>query len=516
MPASPERLVLAPGGAAAGIAEPLQFDVIRPDPVGTIRSLAALGYTPEAAVADIIDNSLAHGASCVDVEARWDGAEDSWLAVLDDGYGMDEATLVRGLTLGGGGADERNDRDLGRFGMGLKTASFSQARQLVVASRRDAGRWHVRTWDIDYVLSAGDWQLIRGYPPEARDRLAGLQARLTGPGTIVLWRRLTRLVGAGARPGDTEARREFHTAVERTEAHLGMVFSRFLTARTGRVAISLNGRAIAAWDPVLPGYPHVEPLPAETPLPGVRVQGFVLPHRSRLSHDQYEAAGGPRGWLDQQGFYIYRRDRLIVAGDWLKLGGFRKDEKHVLARVVVELPADQDFEWALDVKKSSATPPPSLAGHLRRVGKATRERAGAVISHRGRVVRDTQSAAEDFTWRLVSRFGEQNFTINRDHALVRDLFDRHPEAREEVRAVLSMIEKTLPVGAIRSTPGATATPRSGFDEDAPDDVVALAGRVLESLLAQRVPPRDAVRRVARMPPFSDYPTIAERLLPKGE
>lgn len=491
---------------------PPTFDVLRPDPAGTIQTLASLGYTPEAAVADLIDNSIAAGGRGIRIECRWEGAAESWIAIVDDGMGMDEVALLQGLTVGGGGLDARGPSDLGRFGMGLKTASFSQARQLVVASRPDDGSWHVRTWDIDHVLAVGDWQLMRGCPDSAAPRLAQLTASVAGAGTVVLWQRLTQLVAANSQPSDDWAKREFHRALERIELHLGMVFSRYLTNRRSPIGISLNGRSIEAWDPFLAGHKFVEALPAEKPLPGVSVQGFVLPHRSRLTEDEYLKGGGPRGWLDQQGLYVYRQNRLIVAGDWLKLGNFRKDEKHVLARIVVDLSPDHDSEWSLDVKKSTAMPPPALARHLARVAKATRERAGAVISHRGRVVRDRQTSSEDFTWKTLSQFGQTRFVINREHALVRDLLERNPGVRSDLSTVFSMIETTLPVGLIRSTPDAAhATTGGGGQDEIPDDVVDMAGRMLEVLMNRGVMAGDALARVVRMPPFSEYPALPDLL-----
>lgn len=487
-----------------------QFEVLRPDPAGTIQSLASLGYTPEAAVADLVDNCIAAGAQRVRIECRWEGSADSWLSVIDDGAGMDESALLRGLTVGGRGLDARAGSDLGRFGMGLKTASFSQARQLVVASRPGRGTWNVRTWDVDHVLEAGDWELMLGCPADAAESLDRLTSTLQGAGTVVLWRRLTRLAPPDSKPGDDWAKRDFHVQVERIERHIGMVFSRYLAGRSAGVSMELNGRPIAGWDPFLAGHRFVEELPSESPLPGVKVQGFVLPHRSRLAEDAYLAGGGPRGWLDQQGFYVYRRNRLIVAGDWLKLGGFRKDEKHVLARIAVDLPPEQDLDWALDVKKSTATPPAALAGHLRRVAKATRERAGAVISHRGRVVRDRQTSSEDFTWKTVKQFGQTRFVINRDHALVRELNERNPGIRSDLGTVLSMIEATLPVGLIRTTPdaGVQQNGTSG-NADIPDDVLEMASRMLEVLLNRGIRAADALGRVARMPPFSDYPALPD-------
>jgi hypothetical protein len=488
-----------------------EYDVVRPDPSGTLQALTALGYSPEAAIADIVDNSIAAHAAHVRVLAQWDGAKRSWIAVIDDGDGMDEQALVRGLTPGQGAMRERSKDDLGRFGMGLKTASFSQARQLIVASRAEpAAAFGQRTWDVDHVLAVQDWQLMHGCPDDAASDLERLLTYVPNTGTVVLWRGLTRLVPTGSRPGDDAARAAFYAQLSRIESHLGMVFSRYLSARMNPLRITLNDRLVEPWDPFLPGYPQVEALPRETPVPGVDVQGFVLPHRSRLDDTQVELGGGPRGWLDQQGFYVYRKDRLIVAGDWLNIGRFRKDEKHALARIRVQLPIDQDIAWALDVKKSMATPPQYLMAHLLRISKATRERASAVINHRGRVLRDARSNTEDFTWRQVAQHGEKRFLINRNHALIRDLIENNPDQRNDIRAVLTMIETTLPVGLIRTTPDVTAS-SADVDEEIPTEVLALASRVLGALVARGTPVNDAVQRTGAMPPFSDFPGLVDRL-----
>ena len=492
----------------------LAYEIVSPDPAGTIQSLSSLGYTTEAAVADIIDNSVAHVATTVSVDASWEG-DDSWLAVVDDGCGMDAAGLVRGLTVGGRGLDARSEADLGRFGMGLKTASFSQAKQLIVASRPDGGDWNVRTWDVDEVLRLGEWRLLKGCPPEAVGVLSSLSAKVNHSGTVVLWRRLTRLVSPGSRPDDEWARRAFHNQLEAVEKYLGMAFHRYITGgRKGGVRINLNGRAIVPWDPFLPRFPCVETLPSENPVPGVLVQGYVLPHRSRLTEEEQEFGGGPGGWLAQQGFYVYRRDRLIVAGDWLRLPGLRKDERHTLARIRVELPPERDSEWGLDVRKSTASPPPALVGHLRRVARATRERASAVVAHRGRVVRDSRSAPEDFTWRQVKKHGQVNFLINRSHPLVEEVLAVAPEYRHTVETLLRMLEASLPVGVIRSTPEAAADVIQG--SDVPDDIAQMASRVLESLLNKGIETSEAVARVASMPPFSDYSNVLSGLTRQEE
>jgi hypothetical protein len=485
------------------------YQVLRPDPAGTIESLAALGYSPEAAIADLLDNSIAAAARNVHITCHWAGSDGSWVALRDDGTGMSEPDLLRGLTVGGGGADARADTDLGRFGMGLKTASFSQARTLVVASRPGNGDWNIGTWDTEHVKAVGDWELLVGSPPEAADVLGRLQSEQSGAGTIVLWRGLRHLVSAGADPSDQFAQREFYAGVNRVQEHLGMVFHRYLSGRN-RITVTLDGRAVPGWDPFLGRRKFVEELPADPSPSGLTVQGFVLPHRVRLTDEEYLAAGGPRGWLEQQGFYIYRKNRLIVAGDWL-LPEFRKDEKHVLARIAVDLPSEHDLSWSLDVKKSSATPPASAVRQLRRVAKATRARAQSVMNHRGRVVRDRQTISEDFTWQAVRQFGRTRFVVNRHHPLIKDLVDRHPDIRRDLGAIFSMIESALPVGLIRTT--ADTGDQSAADPGGlvPDDVVELARRMLEVLLNRGEKASVALARVTRMPPFDEHQGLGELL-----
>ena len=489
-----------------------EFDLLRPDPRGTIQSLMAMGYTPEAAVADLVDNSIAAGAGHVDIKFHWGGADNSAVSVCDNGSGMDEAALLRGMTVGGTGVDtERSSRDLGRFGMGLKSASFSQCRQLVVATRPVDGEWLTRTWDIDHVLGAGDWQLLHNPPPAAAAHLDELTGRRSDPGTVVLWRNLTRLVAAGSRPGDEWAQKEFHTHIRRIETHLGMVFGRYLTRRTRPLRLTVNGHAVESWDPFLGGNTWVDRLARDHPVPGVTISGYVLPHRSRLDDAQYEQAGGPRGWIDQQGFYIYRRDRLIVAGGWLQLG-FRRDERHKLARIAVDVDADHDSDWSVDVRKSSATAPPSLAPHLRRSARATRERAAAVMSHRGRSIeRQRRTVTNDVTWRQLSRFGVTSYQLNRAHPLIVDLLARHPDVRPALTALLAMIEQTLPVTQIRMAPDPTPAASEASAAAAPEDVLEMAGEVLEALVSQGSSGEAALQRLLAMPPFNRFPDLAVQL-----
>src|SRR5262249_12736396 len=159
--------------------------------------------------------------------------------------------------------------------------------------------------------------------------------------------------------------------------HLGMVFHRFLDRKPG-ISLTVNRNTVQSWDPFLRNQPFVRRLPPEhLPISGhtMDVEGFVLPHPRHLSEWQAQLAAGPHGCLDHQGFYVYRRDRLIVASSWLGIRGFRKEDKYMLARIAVDVPAELDTEWSIDVRKSATVPPLAARTHLRRVGEEARRGA---------------------------------------------------------------------------------------------------------------------------------------------
>nr|WP_257101457.1 ATP-binding protein [Streptomyces sp. alain-838] len=166
----------------------MTYDIAAPEPAGMVASLSSLGYSLPAAIADLVDNSISAGARNIDVEFAWRG-RDSWVAVVDDGRGMDEQELVTAMTVAARGAHTpRSSSDLGRFGVGLKSASFSQARQLVVASAKD-GEEHVRSWDLDVVERYAEWRLLREVDDETVDVLRSIRSG-NDNGTVVLWRHL--------------------------------------------------------------------------------------------------------------------------------------------------------------------------------------------------------------------------------------------------------------------------------------------------------------------------------------
>lgn len=437
-------------------------DRAAPHPAALIEALRSLGYSLETAVADLVDNSISHGATHVRIQFDWAGQR-SIISISDNGCGMDEGQLIEAMRPGA--QDPRAPRapnDLGRFGLGLKTASFSQASRLSVISRADGRQPATRVWDLPYVSVVGDWVLQREATPEAWRHADWVLEQHTG--TCVLWEQMDRLVGSAA-IDDTTAHKAFLEAADRVSRHLSMVFGEYLVgAKT--VRIEVGNAVLTRWDPFLRDHPATQILPAEGLEWGkhtLSVQPYVLPHHSKLSKDEFERAAGINGWTAQQGFYIYRNNRLISAGGWLSLG-LTRDEHLKLTRIRIDLGNDVDFDWKLDVRKSVASPPIPLRQELRRIARLTRERAQEVYRHRGRKILAASPQDLSSLWEAKLMRGRTLFRVNREHPIVQAL-TRDDGGGRSVEALLKLIEQTIPLASIyiRHSEGPEQQP-APFDE----------------------------------------------------
>lgn len=485
-----------------------------PDPRATIESLRSLGYSMESALADLIDNSLAVKAKDVAVHMFWD-ANDSWCAVVDNGTGMSEDKLVQAMRVGSvDPLAARDEADLGRFGFGLNTASFSQARQMSVATRvRAGGALHVRCWDLDDVRDSGRWLMRKQAPP----RIEEIQNRLLGRqrGTVVIWSRLSCVETSLEESGTDAAARDFVNLLSLVNRHLGMTFCRPIAA--GVVKLTLNDRVVEPWDPFLTQHDSTQPLSEERlRLRGhlVTVRPFVLPHASRLSATEESEASGPDGWNDQQGFYVFRRDRLIAAGTWLGLKLGRSDQFN-LARIAIDIPPELDHEWHLNINKTAVQPPQPLVKDLQRIAESTRKRAKRVqVGRGGRAATVGGRAHVQTLWSHTVRRGDSALRIDRNHPLVAFAFDEAGLKRRVLDDLLKLIEQTIPVAFLPTRPLA--------EDDAPlsgesfETVYELAERAYEFLLSTAGNRTDAIRKLKQLEPFDMYPDVVQALTERSE
>ena len=351
-------------------------------------SLRDIGYELPAAVADLVDNSIDADATRVDVTVTFEG-EDSWIRTVDNGSGMPAARMNEAMRYG---TDrDYGEADLGKFGLGLKTASLSQCRRLTVATRMNPDRREIeiRRWDLDHVMEADGWELLRLTPSEVRDEI--VEPLQNGPGTVVMWEFLDRILDYKL-PSGAAAAHGLATTCRDIEAHLAMVFHRFLAQQARRalpLAITMQGNPIDAWDPFARGEQATMKLDRQTVSfrhagrsHTLRVQPYILPNQVQFSTTRaWEAASGPKRWNRQQGFYIYRGGRMIQSGGWNRLR--TPDEHTKLARIAIEIPRAADTAFGINVSKMRVLIPAEVRADLKAIASAMAKRAQGAYRQAG-------------------------------------------------------------------------------------------------------------------------------------
>lgn len=486
-------------------------ELVPPRAEHLVLSLRAVGYSFAAAVADIIDNSITAGARNVHIVPNWSGA-DSSLRIIDDGHGMDGSTLVEAMRLGSRSpSDARAPGDLGRFGLGLKTASFSQCKSLSVLTRKAGGTPVMRRWDLDHVCQVGEWELLSTARSGSEEQL---QLPDDGkPGTVVLWEAMDRIT-RNAAEGDEQAHRNFLHLMETLEHHLAMVFHRFLGKR---LRIQVGRNEVVPWDPFMTGHDATQRFPVEQlglESARIRISGYVLPHVSRLTNREHREGGGHDGWNERQGFYVYRNDRLLVAGDWLGLG-FKKEEHVKLARIAIELPNTVDSEWSIDIKKSVARPPALLKRDLKRVAEAIRRQASEVYRHRGKTLATSTSGHDESVWVRHMKEQRVSYRLDRQHFLIKHLRTATTD-RAALDALLRLIEETVPVPTILCDGFERPEQQSQPFEGAPtSEIAAMASALFGVFIKDGYSPQQAAERLMALEPFSHYPQLVQARMEKG-
>jgi hypothetical protein len=461
-----------------------------------MQSLRSVGYSTSAALADLVDNSISAKARTVRISVSM--RPTPFVAITDDGCGMDEPTLLSAMRFGSRDPrDPREHSDLGRFGLGLKTASLSQCRKLSVATVKD-GRLSIARWDLDECDRRGSWWLERPSRNELPDEPLSLLEE-QHHGTAVIWENLDRLEAAG---GDR--------AILEAADYLALVFHRFLAGEiVGPFSVLLNGRALEAADPFLEGHTRGQALHTESVMVeghAVSVTPFVLPYPSRLKPEDLERAGGRESLQTAHGFYIYRGGRLVVPGGWFRI--VPADDLIRLARIRVDLPVELDHLWKIDIRKAIAEPPPALRPHLRRIVGTVAARSRNVYTHKGTPADDRQRIP---LWeRHDLRDTGAAWRINRDHPAVKLLLSGHGDGGS-IAPLLNLLEQNLPIHDIHLH---TANDRAVAEPEVPNEyeLETMARRIMTAFSDQ---PEIASRILERLPvtePFNRNPDAARRIV----
>ncbi|XAS73398.1 ATP-binding protein [Micrococcaceae bacterium Sec5.1] len=345
---------------------PKTTKVVLPNTTRVIEGFRDTGYTFEASIADIVDNSIGPGAANNVLVRVGLGPNGSPIVeVIDDGVGMDLDGLENAMRYGA--ERQQNANSLSKFGLGMKTASTQFCKRLVVVSM-PAGhdKSYAAAWDLDTVIDAGEWVLEHGAADDGEaellddglSELAGFNGHSPTSGTYVGWEKIDRLLKTQS--GKDAKNR--HLAMKRTQTilrdHLRMVFQRFLDPTDGRarnVNIYLNAEKLTAWDPFaesLTGAPVREHTFKMTDPEGGQheavLRAFIIPRKDEV--EDLPAWQEARVSLERQGIYLYREGRLIDGPSWLGTGA---SETHINnLRVELSFAAQMDPVFGVGIKKS--------------------------------------------------------------------------------------------------------------------------------------------------------------------
>ena len=403
-----------------------------------IESMRSLGYSFPAAIADLLDNSISAKARNIDIIST-PGMEPS-LFILDDGNGMTENELCEAMRYGSSNPLEtRREDDLGRFGLGMKAASLSQCRKLIVVSKKE-GKVSAYSWDLDYVIDSESWMLM-GFTEEEMLQFPHIDQLLEKEhGTYIYLSEFDRI-----KEGTGNLSETFNKCLDDMSNHLALVFHRFIDEG---LIIRVNQLELEARDPFL-SYHRATQRKRESSFrinnEKITLKPFILPHLSKLSQDDLDKVGGKDRLRSEQGFYVYRNKRLIIWGTWFRLE--RKDELNKLARVMVDIPNSLDYMWSIDIKKSAATLPDIIKKNMYNAVYESVLCSEAVHTYRGR--KEKKDKDIEYVWERVKVRDGYEYQINRKIPQLELLESTLDESQLRLlSSVINTIEAAFPVSAL--------------------------------------------------------------------
>ena len=472
-----------------------------------MESTRAIGYSIEAAIADIIDNSITAGASRVDIDFFPIG--ESYISILDNGCGMAEKELIQAMQYGSRSPlDVRDESDLGRYGLGMKTASLSQCRVLTVLSKKNDIISGCQ-WNLNYVKKSESWSLIVLDNIDMSSIQNYNKLLLYKTGTLVSWQDLDKFS-----VGESDISDAFSRKMKVIRDHLSLVFHRYLSGEPGirRLDIRMNNLSIAPQDPFLVKK-STQLMDEETIIvrgQKIKVIPYILPHTSKLTQKEIKALGGKDGLRKQQGFYVYRNRRLLVWGTWFHL--MRQGDLSKLARVQVDIPNSLDDLWTLDIKKSTATPPEEVKQNLAVIIAKIAEGSKRTWTYRGK--KETSDDIIHVWNRMKARDGGIYYEVNPDHPLVDAIVQEYPAIRPKLELLLKQVSLSLPLNSLYVD--LTNDAKLENDNDtAVIDIVTLVKNIVASIHGNQNR-YVSIEALKLTEPFCDYTEEIDEAKRKGE
>lgn len=477
-----------------------------------VNSMRAMGYTFESAIADVVDNSVAVKANLIEIKFPIDPS-DCYVAICDNGAGMSREKLIEAMRYGSQvEGEERSEDDLGRFGLGLKSASLSQCRRLTVASKQN-GEISALVWDLDIIGQKKGWYMVECTAEQISNIKFISFLDEYESGTVVLWENFDLIEKSS---GNVYA--ELSRLQDSTAEYLSLIFHRYLNREgSAKIVIKVNNYALKGLDPFLENHKktnvrrriEIPILDSKGVERYVSVQPYVLPFQKDLTPEDKKLSGGIENYRSKQGFYIYRNERLIIWGTWF---GRHRDELTKYARVKVDIPNTLDDIWNIDIKKQNATIPAIIKSRLTRAVDEAMDLAVKAQTYRGRI--DKVDEKIDYIWLPIKTREDQHmFCINRESRifdLIREKVD--DETWSRIDMVLEEIENSLPYQQIYIDKSQNKID----DEISPErlaEIEAKAQMLVTIALSLGNESRDQIiERLFCSEPFSKYPQLKQKLM----
>ncbi|MDF9866947.1 hypothetical protein OKW22_000506 [Bacilli bacterium PM5-3] len=412
-----------------------------PSASNMIESTRSIGYTFETALADIIDNSIF--ANSKKIEIFFDNGNNCnsiYLEILDNGIGMNKEEIINAMKYGSSNVySQRDEYDLGRFGLGLKTASLSQCRKLTVVSKKN-GEISGCCWDLDLIKESDDWTLIILDDIEI-NRIVNIDNLIKKEsGTIVRWENFDKL-------GDDKESKGYvlDSVMDYAEKHISLVYHRFFEEK--KVEIYFNNRILEAIDPFFLSNNATQILEKESlKFNGqtINISPYIVPHNNKLKQKEKSILNKYKDLNLNEGLYIYRANRLIAWGKWFRVS--RQDELSNLVRIRIDIPNSMDLEWKIDVKKSSLEIPYKLKSSLKEVVDRVAKKSKKVYNHKG-IVRNTNQYTPIYN--RIEKDKKIFYRINRELALLNVIFENVDfNTKKLINNLLEQLEDSIPYDSI--------------------------------------------------------------------
>ena len=427
-----------------------------PEPKNEIKTFMRIGYDFNSAIADIIDNSITAKANKINIICPSE-IENPFLSIVDNGFGMGPEELIQNMRIGCKDPNvKREAGDLGRFGSGMKTASFSHARRLTVISKKKGKKLAGACWDIDEIEEKNTWCLRVLNQKDIKNFNHFDKDLITGAGTQLIWEKIRKF----EETAHNDSKTSIETSMVELGKYLALHFHKFMQG-SKKLEINVQHLKIDPIDPFLSTKKGYQEGPTdETFVKGGKllIKSHTLPHHSNLTQSEIDKIGGMEEIYKGQGLYIYRENRLIIAGGWMGLS--RTYQLGKLARIEINMPSGLDDEWSTDVKKSSLQLPQKIKNRLKNLIQQPIKKSKRTYNYRGK-----KEEANEY-WKIIET-RDKNIIYQIDTAnneLIHIAKETPKKNVSNLKEYLKNLAKNLPINHIHAK--VSSDPKSIKQEDA--------------------------------------------------